>query len=150
VVPVASASPDRAGPGRDAPARPRSERGAGLLGAALGVAMVAALIGLSANVALGLWTRSTVESVVDDAARRIAATPVDRREAAAPAALASARQLLGPHGRRLHLEVRSVAPDVVVEVRSPGVALLPRLVHRRVAVGALDRRIVVHGERPAL
>lgn len=35
------------------------------------------MLGFSANVSIGLWTRSTVEAVAQDAARDLAASPDD-------------------------------------------------------------------------
>lgn len=111
--------------------------------------MVAGLVGFAANVAIGLWTRSTVEAVAHDVATRVASTPLEHRAEAADAAVESARRLLGAHGRRVELGVESVDPEVVLRVRSPGVSLLPRMIGPRVAVGAVDQRLVVHGERSA-
>lgn len=128
--------------------RGRSERGAGLLGAALGVAMVMALVGLAANVVLGLWSRSTVDAVAQDAARRLAADPEEDRPRLAPVALDQAHRLLGRFADRVELTVEALAPDVVLRVRSRGVALLPRLLPAG-SVGATDHLVVARGERSA-
>lgn len=125
----------------------RDERGSGMLSSALGVAMVTGLLGLAANVAVGLWTRSTVEAVAHDAATTIAAADgATARAAMTEDALARARRLLGPAALRTRLDVESLEPDVVVSVEHPGVALLPRLIGRRAAFGAVDQRIVVRAE----
>jgi hypothetical protein len=130
------------------PRRIRAERGAGLLGAVLGIGIVLALVGLSVNVALGLWTRSTVDAVSYDAARRVASTPAgDDPSHRARAATAEARRLLGPYGRGVELDFESLGPpDVVLHVRAPGVALLPRMISSGPVVGGTDRRISVRRE----
>lgn len=128
--------------------RPRDERGAGLLGTLFGVAIVIVLVGLAANVALGLWTRSTVDAVAYDAARRVASTPTEGDAASrAREASAAARRLLGPHGSKVQLTFESLGPpSVVLRVRAPGVSLLPRMVRGGPVVGALDRRIIIRRE----
>ena len=40
------------------PRAPAAERGSGLLSAAIGIAVVLGALGLTVNVALGLWTRA--------------------------------------------------------------------------------------------
>lgn len=128
-------------------ARRRDERGTGMLSTALGVAMVTGLLGLAANVAVGLWTRSTVEAVARDAATTIAAADgAVAREATATDALAEARRLLGSAAHQTRLSVLSLEPDVVLAVEHPGVGLLPRLVGRRTTFGAVDQQIVVRAE----
>ena len=124
------------------------ERGSGLLGAVFGVAIVVALVGLAANVAVGLWTRSTVDAVADDAARRVASTPAGADvHARATDAVAAARRLLGPYGSRVGLTFESLGPrSVVLRVRAPGVSLLPRMIRGGPVVGAVDRRVVVRRE----
>jgi hypothetical protein len=128
----------------------RGERGSGLLSTTLGVAVLIALLGLSANVALGLWTRTTVESVAEDAARRVAQAPQGTDLAvAASAAAADARRLLGRYGRQVRLDWIELGPGSVrLRVRAPGATLLPRMVGRTPVVGALDRVVVVRRERP--
>lgn len=119
-----------------------------MLSTALGVAMVTGLLGLAANVAVGLWTRSTVEAVARDAAATIAAADgAESRAATAADAVAEARRLLGATGVTTRIDVESLEPDVVIAVRHPGVRLLPRLVSGRAAFGAVDQRIVVHSEQ---
>jgi hypothetical protein len=126
----------------------RSERGSGLLGAVIGVGIVMTVIGLAVNVTLGLWTRSTVDAVTYDAARRVASTPVgDDVGARARRATADARHQLGPYGSRVDLAFESLGPPrVVLHVRAPGVALLPRMLGGGPVVGAIDRRVVVRRE----
>lgn len=125
------------------------ERGSGLLSAVLGVGVVMALVGLASNVALGLWTRSTVDSIAYDAARAVATAPagVDPVQAR-QRAIERARELLGPHGRRVDLrfEPDPAADVVVLRVRTPGVSLLPRMLGSGPVVGGLDRRIVLVAE----
>lgn len=128
----------------------RTERGSGLLGSVIGVGIVTALVALSANVALGLWTRSTIESISYDAARSVATAPysADPRTAE-QRATDRALSLMGSVGRRVELrfEHDSATSDVVVlRVRAPGVSLLPRMVDGGPVVGALDRRIVIRRE----
>ena len=61
----------------------RDDRGSGLLSTVIGVACVAALLGLAVNLTLGLWVRSTVDAVAYDAARDLATTYDDGERAAA-------------------------------------------------------------------
>jgi hypothetical protein len=114
----------------------------------LGLGIVMALVGLAANVALGLWTRSTVDAVAYDAARRVASTPAgDDPSVRAREATAEARRLLGPYGREVDLDFETLGPpSVVLHVRAPGVALLPRMLHDGPVVGGIDRRIAVRRE----
>lgn len=126
------------------------ERGSGLLSAVLGVGIVMVLVGLAVNVSLGLWIRSTVDSVAYDAARDVATAPagldgsVVRR-----AAIDRARAALGPYGDRARLDFEGPVDDdrVVLRVRAPGVSLLPRILGGGPIVGAIDRRIVITAER---
>lgn len=125
------------------------ERGSGLLGSVLGVGILMALLGLAVNVSLGLWTRSTVDSVAYDAARDVATAPSGSDAAGVRAAATQrAKALLGPYGRRVDLtfEGPSTEPTVTLRVRAPGVSLLPRMLGSGPVVGALDRRIVVTRE----
>jgi hypothetical protein len=128
--------------------RCRSERGSGLLGAVIGVGVVMAVLGLAANVVLGLWTRTTVDGITYDAARRVASTPAGEDPAArARQATAEARRLLGPYGSRVDLSFESLGPPtVVLHVRAPGVGLLPRMLGGGPVVGAIDRRVAVRRE----
>lgn len=134
------------------PLRRSTERAAGLLSAAIGIAVVMGFLGLLVNVSLGLWTRSTIDSIAYDAAREVATRPSGvSREDAAARALSSARSVLGPIADdvELHFEWGGMgSSDVALRVRSPGVALLPRLIDGGPTVGAIDRRIVVVEEQP--
>ena len=124
------------------------ERANGLLSTALGMAMCVGGIGVAANAGLGLWTRSTIESVAYDTARRVAETPSGRDPAAqSRLALVNARHTLGPVESRVGLHFESTGPDeVALRVTYAGVGLLPRLVGGGPTIGAIDRRIVVHRE----
>ena len=124
------------------------EHGSGLLGTVFGLAIVLILVVVASNVAVGLWTRSTVEAVAYDAARRVASTPAgDDAADRARSAVADARRLLGPYGSRVDLEFESLGPrSVVLHVRAPGATLLPRMVDAGPVVGALDRRVVIRRE----
>ena len=127
----------------------RDERGSGLLGSVLGVGILIALLGLASNVALGLWTRSTVDAVAYDAARDVATAPSGSDPAAVrSAAVHRAEALLGRYGRRVDLRFEGAwtAPSVTLRVRAPGISLLPRMLGDGPVVGALDRRIVVARE----
>ena len=112
-------------------------------------------LGLTVNVALGLWTRSTVDAIAYDAVRSVATDPTAAGEAAAPpellaaetAAADRARSLIGPFGDQVELVFEHPTAEVVVlHVRAPGVALLPRFLGGGPVVGALDRRLVVRRE----
>lgn len=129
---------------------PKGERGSGLLGSVIGVACVAGVLGLSVNITLGLWTRSTVDAVAYDAARDIATAPSGSdRTAAAAVAVDRALGTLGTYGQQVSLDVEAADDDrVVLRVRAPGVALLPAFLDGGPTVGALDRRIVVRAESP--
>lgn len=126
------------------------ERGSGLLGAVLAVGAVCALLGLASDVAVGLWTRTTVEAVAEDAARRIARAPADDPpRAAADREFARARHLLGPAGRRVRLELADVTPQhLVVQLRWEGRRLLPALAPGGPTVASLNLRIVVRRQVP--
>ncbi len=107
-------------------------------------------IAFAANVCLGLWTRSTVEAVAQDAARDLAATPGGTIDAArVHDVLNRARTRLGATGARTGLEVESTSDELTLHVRHPGVSLLPRLIRHGTAIGSLDERIVVRREGAA-
>lgn len=131
--------------------QPLDERGTGLLGSVIGVSVVMAILGLAVNVTLGLWTRATVDSVVYDAARRVATAPAGTDSAVVEHdALRRARDLLGRYGRDVELRFEHAPDDevVVLRVRAPGVSLLPRMLGSAPVVGGVDRRIVVRREQP--
>jgi hypothetical protein len=127
----------------------RDDRGSGLLSTVIGVACVAALLGLAVNLTLGLWVRSTsmpspttlphLATTYDDGERAAAASDIVHR----------AKDSLGPYGAEVVLDVESLDGDsVVLRVRAPGVSLLPAMVDGGPTVGAIDRRIVVRTETP--
>lgn len=127
----------------------RDERGTGLLGTVLGVAIVAGLLGFAANLTLGLWTRSTVDAVAYDAARDLATAPrTTDPDTAARTAITRARSMLGPYGDRVDFDVTINDEAVALRVRAPGVGLLPAMVDTGPMVGALDRTIMVRREAP--
>lgn len=105
------------------------------------------MLGLSANVCIGLWTRSTVEAVAQDAARDLAATPRGEMDRArVDAVLGRARAALGPTGRRTELTLERLDDRVAIRVRHPGVSLMPRMLAGGPAIGAIDEVIVVTRE----
>lgn len=124
------------------------ERANGLLSTAFGIAMCVGGIGVATNAGLGLWTRSTVESVAYDTARRVAETPSGSDTVTqSRRAVTNARRTLGPVESMVGLHFESTGPDeVALRVTYPGVGLLPRFVGGGPIVGAIDRRIVVHRE----
>lgn len=133
--------------------RRHGERGSGLLSSVFGVAVVSGMIGLGANVAIGLWIRSTVDSVAHDAAVRVASVPPggDPRPGVPGverSAVENARHLLGDYGDRVVLTfIDSGDPMfVALHVEAPGVALLPRMIGGGPVVGSIDRVIVVRRE----
>lgn len=108
--------------------------------------MIVAL-GLSANVCVGLWTRSTVEAVAQDAARDLGATPAGELDSARVATvLDRARDRLGHIGERTVLRLERLDDSVGLRVRHPGVNLVPRMIAGHGAVGAIDQVIVVGRE----
>jgi len=115
-----------------------------------GVAVVLIAIGSACNVCIGLWTRSTVEAVAQDAARDLASTPATAIDAdRVHEVLGRARNRLGPTGDRTRLTLESTDPSVILHVAHPGVSLIPRLLDGHAAVGAVDERIVVGREDPS-
>ena len=128
----------------------RPDRGSGLLSAVLGVACVAAVLGLAVNVSLGLWTRTTVDAIAYDLARDLATTPSGALPAVdVDGAVERARRSIGPYGSKVSFHVEQFDDDaVVLRVTSPGVALLPTMIDGGPVVGSIDRRIVVRRESP--
>ena len=103
-------------------------------------------VGLCANVCLGLWTRSTVEAVAQDAARDLAATPAGQLDPQRiETVLSRARSRLGPTGAETELRLERLDDRVAVRVRHPGVSLLPRLLAGP-SVGEFDELVVVGRE----
>ena len=137
----------------DAAARP--ERGTGLLGTTIGLATVIAMLGFAASVTIGLWTRSTVDSIAYDAARSVATSPTtgpadamtQSRAQVEIDAIRAAKDQLGDLGDQVDLQFEAARADqVVLHVRAPGNALLPRMIGGGPVVGAIDRRIVIRRE----
>jgi hypothetical protein len=127
--------------------RTPSQAGSGLLGSVFGLGIIMTLLGLAVNVALGLWTRSTVDAIAYDAARYVATAPRGAgSDEAATDALRDARAMLGDYGRRVRLRFERTGDPVVLAVRAPGVDLLPRVLGRSPTVGAIDRRIILARE----
>jgi hypothetical protein len=111
--------------------------------------MVVSMVGFAANVCVGLWTRSTVDSIAYDAARAVATAPLGSDPVATQrTAVRRAKSLLGDYGDRVSLtfEHQPDSPVVVLRVRTPGTTLMPRLFSTVPVVGAIDRRIVVTKE----
>lgn len=111
------------------------------------------MIGLTANVALGLWIRSTVDSIAHDAAIQVASAPQSTnatadRAAVQRSALENARRLLGEYGDEVTLTfIDSGDPMLVtLHIRAPGMNLLPRMITSGPVVGSIDRVIVVRRE----
>ena len=133
--------------------RRAEERGSGLLPTVFGLGVLLGLLGLCANVALGLWSRSTTESIAYDAARAVATAPGDADPAATRAqALQRACDALGSRCGEVRMDFTagSVPPPEVVElhVEAPGVRLLPRMLGARgPVVAGLDRTIRIRRER---
>ncbi len=109
------------------------------------------MLGVCANVAIGLWTRSVVDSVAYDAARDVATAPPGADPIVTrAAAIDRARAALGDFGRRVRFEFES-APDadhVVLRVVAPSNSVLPAAVTGGSIIGPLDRRIVIRRELP--
>jgi len=147
-----SAAPRRAAgaPARSTGRPRRPERGTGLLSAVLGVACIAAVLGLAVNVTLGLWTRSTVDAIAYDLARDLATAPSGTRESVdVDGAIDRATRSIGPYGSKVTFDVEQFDGDaVVLRVTAPGVALLPSMIDGGPVVGSIDRRIVVRRESP--
>ncbi|RTL08447.1 MAG: hypothetical protein EKK62_07600 [Acidimicrobiia bacterium] len=113
----------------------------------LGVSALVVALGLATNVCVGLWTRSTVEAVAQDAARDLAATPeggLDR--ARVDEVLDRARSRLGSAGARTDLRLEGLDGSVRLRVRHPGVSLVPRMLSGHGAFGSIDEVIVVGRE----
>ena len=125
----------------------RSERGSSLLGTALGVAMLLALVAFAADVGIGLWARTAVDAAAADAARELAALPAGEvGPGRAAAAVDRAVATLGPFGARVRMSVGASDQSVAVHVRAPSLNLLPRVVGGGSVVRALDRTVVVRRE----
>lgn len=116
-----------------------------------GLAVLLGMLGLACNVALGLWSRTTTESIAYEAARSVAtAAPGADRAAVREQALTRACDQLGGGCAGVHLEFKPVPagePMVALQVRAPGVSLLPRFIARGgPVVGGLDRTIRIRQE----
>lgn len=130
--------------------RSRAQTGSGLLSTLFGVSATLVMLGLAVNVALGLWSRSTVDAIAYDTARYVATADPDLDDSTVKAeALERANRLLGSRAAEVSMKFTSRPGDDQVELRveSPGVALMPRMISAAPMVGGLDRRIVMYRER---
>ncbi len=143
------------GRGRKQAERPGSggERGAGLLSTVFGLAVLLGLLGVVVNVSLGLWERTTTESIAYEAARAAATAPGDADvEAVRAQALDRACALLGPRCAEVTMRFTDHPTDAMVElhVDAPGVRLLPAMVADAGPIVAdLHRRIRLTREAPS-
>lgn len=127
------------------------ERGSGLLPTVFGLAVLLGMLGLACNVALGLWSRTTTESIAYEAARSVAtAEPGVDQEAVREQALERACDLLGNNCADVDLHFEPTAADqpmVALHVSAPGVAVLPRFIaDGGPVVGELNRTIRIRRE----
>jgi hypothetical protein len=127
------------------------ERGSGLLPTVFGLAVLLGMLGLACNVALGLWNRTTTESIAYEAARSVAtAEPGVDQEAVRDQALDRACHLLGSNCADVDLYFESAVADqpmVALHVSAPGVGLLPRFIaNGGPVVGELNRTIRIRRE----
>jgi hypothetical protein len=112
-----------------------------------GVAIVVGFLGFAAHVSIGLWARSTVDSVAYDVARRVASAPPDSQPSVVETdAIDDARLSLGSYGREVAFRFEPDTTDVVLHVTAPGFSLLPPMVDAGPVIGAIDRTIVVRRE----
>lgn len=129
-----------------------SERASGLLPTVFGLAILLIMVGLSVNVALGLWSRSTTESIAYEAARRVATAPPGADSSVVRAdALDRACAKLGTRCPTVELHFLADAGDPMVGLRvvAPGVALLPRFIAGGgPVVAGVDRTIRMNREAP--
>lgn len=128
-----------------------SERGSGLLPTVFGLAVLLGMLGLACNVALGLWSRTTTESIAYEAARSVAtAEPGVDQAALRDQALQRACDLLGGDCEEVYLSFESASADhtmVELHVNAPGVGLLPRFIaDGGPVVGDLNRTIRIRRE----
>ena len=128
------------------------ELGAGLLSTTFGIGTFLAMLGLSAQVLLNVWSQSIVEDIATTAAARVATSGApDTRLAEVQAhALEWARSELGEHGPAVDLrfEADPTGRTIRLRVRSSTIDLLPALGRVDLDVGALDRVIVRRRELP--
>ena len=130
----------------------RSERGTGLLPTVLGLGVLLGTVGLASNVAIGLWDRSSIESLAYDAAREVATSdPSADQSVVRSLALERACDQLGDRCAEVSMRFTHTTGDPMVQlhVSAPGVALLPRMIARHgPVVGGLERTIRIHREKP--
>jgi hypothetical protein len=121
---------------------PRPERGSGLLATVFGIGITLVMLMMAANLLVGLWSRSVVDSAAWDAARRIATAP----DGSAGSAIATACDRVGRGCPSGEVRMSAVVEGdwVVVRVSAPGKELLPS----GPSVGAVDRDVRVRLERP--
>lgn len=127
------------------------ERGTGLLPTVFGLAVLLGMLGFACNIALGLWSRTTTESIAYEAARSAAtAEPGADQAAVREHALERACEQLGRNCAEVHLYFESAAADqpmVSLHVSAPGVGLLPRFIaDGGPVVGGLNRTIRIRRE----
>lgn len=101
--------------------------------------MFLAFLVFAIHVTVNLWVRSTIMSVAEDAAYRIATSPPGSEGQV----LSRAREMLGSHASKVRLSVESGAgsPQVVVHVTAEPLGLL-----RDIEIGAIDERVIVRTE----
>ncbi len=117
-----------------------------------GVAILLGMLGLAVNVSLGLWCRTTTESIAYEAARTVATAPSDADPMRTQdQAIERACAQLGPRCGQVQLAFEHSTADrmVTLRVEAPGVRLLPRfLADAGPVVGDLDRTIRIRRELP--
>jgi len=129
----------------------RDERGSGTLSTVFGVGVFLILLMFCAHLLLNLWLMSSVDAVAHDAATDVASSGAGDAElpSVQAQAIERARAHLGEYGDRVRMAFEPGAADqVVLHVVAPELTLLPRAVADLAGIGGLDRRIVVHRERP--
>lgn len=101
--------------------------------------MFLAFLVFAIHVTVNLWVRSTIMSVAEDAAYRIATSPPGSEGHV----IARARGMLGAHAEKVRLSVESnaSAPRVVVHVTAEPLGIL-----RNSGIGEIDERIIVRTE----
>ena len=126
---------------------PAPERAAGILPTVLGVAIMLGLLAVCSHVAVGLWERTSTESVAYDAVREVATAPDDGHDVRRRA-IERARERLGGRSADVDMYFVDAGPEVIaLHVRSGPVGLLPVIAGRVAIVGGLDRTITIRREQ---